>query len=195
MKKNDKNNLEEINPYHVDKLSKVPSWLIVLILKYWAAAAAVFFSAIGGLDIGFDLSEAGNDPISQMAETIKLIIFIGLFLALFMNYIVRPFVRMMNNRRSRTFRFNLINCKGFLSFILSLLYNLSLSIVLCFIIYFLGKHHLIWDPFGTTGGAGIEPFSYALCYVLVDILCILIKNLIIYIVSRVQYKKQMIQEI
>lgn len=195
MKKNDKNNVKEINPYHVDKLSKVPSWLIVLILKYWAAAAAVFFSAIGGLDIGFDMSQTSTDPISEMTKTIQLIVFIGLFLALFMNYIVRPFIRMMNNRRSRTFRFNLINCKGFLSFVLSLLYNLALSIVLCFVIYFLGKHHLIWDPFGTTGGAGIEPFTYALCYVLLDILCILIKNIIIYIVSRIQYKKQMIQEI
>ena len=36
---------EDINPYELDKLSKVPSWLIILILKYWAAAAAVFFIA------------------------------------------------------------------------------------------------------------------------------------------------------
>ena len=34
--------------------SKIPSWILITIVKYWAAAAAVFCIIIGGLDIGFD---------------------------------------------------------------------------------------------------------------------------------------------
>ena len=52
MRKKDKNEVVDIDPYKVDKLSKIPSWLIILILKYWAAAAAVFFSVIAGPDNG-----------------------------------------------------------------------------------------------------------------------------------------------
>ena len=62
-KKADQNNIDEINelnPYEVDKLSKIPSWLVIIFIKYWAAAAAVFFMAIGGLDIGVDLSQSGD---------------------------------------------------------------------------------------------------------------------------------------
>ena len=42
MSKKEKRIEEEFDPYKVDKLSKIPSWLIILVLKYWAAAAAVF---------------------------------------------------------------------------------------------------------------------------------------------------------
>ena len=51
MSKKVKDEFDGQKPYEVDKLSKFPSWLIFLLLKYWAAAAAVFFSVIGGLDI------------------------------------------------------------------------------------------------------------------------------------------------
>ena len=56
-KKKAQDDIENLNPYQVDKLSKIPSWIIIAILKYWAAAAAVFFILIGGLDIGIDFSQ------------------------------------------------------------------------------------------------------------------------------------------
>lgn len=49
MKTRGKQDIKETNPYKVDKLSRIPSWLIILVLKYWAAAAAVFFMAAVGL--------------------------------------------------------------------------------------------------------------------------------------------------
>ena len=54
MKKKADQSQKELKPYEVDKLSKIPSWIIVIFLKFWAAAAAVFFIAIGGSDIGLD---------------------------------------------------------------------------------------------------------------------------------------------
>ncbi|MDE6584476.1 MAG: hypothetical protein K2K15_03650, partial [Anaeroplasmataceae bacterium] len=62
---------KDVNPYKVDKLSRIPSWIILLILKYWAAAAAVFFMAIGGIGIGFDFSQGNlTDPYAAMADSI-----------------------------------------------------------------------------------------------------------------------------
>ena len=111
--------INDVDPYKVDKLSKVPSWLIVLILKYWAAAAAIYFIGMDTFIINW--SESANiefvDDLAKLAyeirQTIILSILFGLFLAIFSNYIVRPFVRMMYNRRNNTFRYNMVNVKGF----------------------------------------------------------------------------------
>ncbi len=182
---------EDINPYEVDKLSKVPSWLIILLLKYWAAAAAVFFIVIGGLDIGFDFTQGDYDDIAAvLAQSFVIIILIGLFMALFSNYIVRPIVRLMYNRRNNTFRYNMINVKGFKSFLLSLVYMMALSIALYFITLLLSYYGLVLDFFGRSDGQGIEPFTYAFCFIILDSLCILVKNLILMLYERIKYKRQ-----
>lgn len=195
MSKKVKDNMQEQNPYKVDKLSKIPSWLIILLLKYWAAAAAIFFSIIGGLDIGIDIGSAETDSVSAAITSIELIILIALFMALFINYLVRPVIRMMYNKRNNTYRYNMVNFKGFFSFVVCLIYHLVLSIILFFITVFLAEHHLILDLFGTTGGAGIEPFTYALCYIIVDFIFLFIKNVISDCIVRHNYKKQMTQEV
>ena len=192
--------INDVDPYKVDRLSKVPSWLIVLILKYWAAAAAIYFIGMDTFIINW--SESANiefvDDLAKLAyeirQTIILSILFGLFLAIFSNYIVRPFVRMMYNRRNNTFRYNMVNVKGFKSFLLSLLYNMPLSFLLTIIVIWLGNHGLVLDPFGTTGGKGVEPFSYALVYIIVDTFCVFVKNVILNIHQRAKYKRQMRSE-
>lgn len=183
--------LEEPKPYEVDKLSKVPSGIIILLLKYWAAAAAVFFSLIGGLDIGLDFSNNPDaTPADVAASYIKIILLLALFMTLFVNYIIRPVVKLMYNRRNNTFQYNMVNVKGILSLVLCLFYHLILSIILFFVTIFLGKHGWVLDPFGTAGGQGIEPFTYGFCYIAVDFIFLFIKNMSIYIYKRYKYKIQ-----
>ena len=192
--------INDIDPYKVDKLSKVPSWLIVLLLKYWAAAAAIYFIGMDTFVINW--SDVDNVKLSEnidivayvASQTLLLTILFGLFLAIFTNYIVRPFVRMMYNRRNNTFRYNMVNVKGFKSFILALLYNMPLSFLLTIIVVWMGYFGLVLDPFGTTGGTGVEPFSYALVYIIVDSICVLIKDVIVNIHERAKYKRQMRSE-
>lgn len=195
MSKKVKDNSQNQNPYKLDKLSKIPSWLIILLLKYWAAAAAVFFSVIGGLDIGIDFSGSQGDPVAAVATSIQIIVLLALFISLFINYIIRPFVRMMYNKRNNTYRYNMVNFKGFLSFIVCFLYHIVLSVILYFITIFLASHNLILDLFGTTGGSGIEPFTYGFCYIIVDFIFLFIKNVISDSIHRYQYKKQMNAEV
>lgn len=190
MKKRVENINEEINPYEIDKLSKIPSWLIILFLKYWAAAAAVFFSVIGGGDIGISFDDELTSPTQVLAEYIQTVIIIGLALALVTNYIVRPIVRLLYNRRNNTYKYNMVNIKGFKSFLVSICYCMFISFILCIVIVILGYYGLIFDPFGTTGGVGIEPFSYGLYFIILDALLILIKNLTVMIIERVKYNKQ-----
>ena len=181
----------EINPYEVDKLAKVPSWIKILLLKYWAAAAASFL-LFGVSELGLVLYYANDDDeVFQVETNVKLILLLGLFFAIFANYVVRVFVRLMYNRRDNTYRLNLINFKGVLSFVASLAYNLVMAILVFVLnVGVLSKYGLVLDPFGTTGGIGIEPFTVGLLYIILDGVFIIIKNIIVMIVQRVQYKIQ-----
>ena len=192
--------INDVDPYKVDKLSKIPSWLIVLILKYWAAAAAIYFIGMDTFIINWSESDSvklASDVdvmLYEISQAMILTILFGLFLAIFSNYIVRPFVRMMYNRRNNTYRYNMINVRGFKSFLLSLLYNMPLSFLLTVIVVWMGYYGLVLDPFGTTGGTGVEPFSYALVYIIVDAFFVLIKDIIVNIYQRAKYNRQMRSE-
>ena len=51
-----------------DWLSKIPAWVAVIFLKYWAAAAVVFFLTIGGLDVGLDYSTMDTMTPAQIGS-------------------------------------------------------------------------------------------------------------------------------
>ena len=190
MRKTQENNEEIINPYELDKLSKIPSWLIIIFLKYWAAAAASFLlSGLQSLGIAVT-TYAQTDEAGQAELTVKIIVMLTLFTTILMNYGVRVIVRLMYNRRNNTYRYNLINCKGFKSFIFSFIYAAVLTTIMFFITYWLSSMHMVFDPFGTTGGVGIEPFTYGLWYLIVDAVFVFIKDLIVEIRLRAIYKKQ-----
>lgn len=190
MRKNKENSEEIINPYEVDKLSKIPSWVIIIFLKYWAAAAASFL-LFGLQSLGIMVtSSAQTDEVAQVETTVKILVMLTLFTAVLMNYVVRVVVRLLYNRRNNTYRYNLINCKGFKSFILALLYSAVVTTIMFFITYWLSSIHAVFDPFGTTGGIGIEPFTYGLWYMIVDSVFVIAKDLILEIRLRTIYKRQ-----
>ncbi|MBQ6783767.1 MAG: hypothetical protein IJP63_07190 [Acholeplasmatales bacterium] len=193
MKKKKTNTDEEIEIEEQpgSKIAKIPSWILITIVKYWAAAAAVFFIIIGGSDIGFDFTEVYDDPRKILSVSGTIILLIALFSALFQNYVTKLFARALYSRRNNTRRFVVYNQKGFSAFIFYLAYCFLLGFALFFIVTYLGYKGLIFDPFGTTGGAGIEPFSYALFYVILDTLVIIIKNTVINIYQKIKYNKQM----
>ena len=193
MKKKVKDENMDINPYEVDKLSKVPSWLKLLLLKYWAAAAASFL-LFGVAELGMKVYDDTLEGAARVS--IQLVVMLGLFLAILMNYVLRPMTRLMYNRRDNTYRYNLINFKGLKSFLVALVYNLAISILICIIIVdVLSPHGLVFDPFGTTGGIGIEPFTVGFIYLFIDGIVLIIKGLIIRIYQRSKYNKQLNAEI
>lgn len=183
----------DFNPYEVDKLARVPSWLKILLLKYWAAAAACFLLfGISQLGLSLDTKSATED----VETTVKLLVLLGLFLAVFMNYVLRPFVRLMFNRRDNTYRYNMINVKGIKSFGLALVYNMIMAMIIYLVlVYILSPNGLVLDPFGTTGGIGIEPFTVGFIYLFFDAIFLIIKNLIIMAFQRAKYKKQITSNI
>ena len=190
-KTTEQNEFEEFEPYGIDKFSKIPSWITITFVKFWAAAAAVFFIIIGGLDVGLDFTDTADADIqTQLSVSLAIVVLIALFLALFMNYVVKILSRVLYSRRNNTYRFTIYNKTGFSAFLVYFGYNIVLSIILYFVVSYMGYLGLVFDPFGTTGGYGIEPFSYGLYYIVIDAVFLLIKNLCIAIYNRVSYSKQ-----
>ena len=181
--------LDDIEPYQVDKLSKIPSGVIITFMKFWAAAAAVFFILIGGLDLGLDFSKETNDIIQAYAVTVNAIILVSLFLAIILNYGVKHVAHLMLNRRNNTKKWMIINLKGFFGFLAYLVYCF-ITMTIMFLLVGVFSYYRLVPSFLDNGGIGIEPFSYGLGYIIVDGVFLVIKNYLVKLYQFLKYKKQ-----
>ena len=174
----------EINPYEVDKLSKIPSIVKIILLKYWAAAAAVFFMVISNMIISFD---EFDDSVNEWKLDFVVILLIAVGIAVLFMIAICPLVKLMNNRRDPAFRYNIFNLGG----IWNLLFYLAYSFIVSFIIYILyGLFYSLNIPLFNVFNSvryGIDPFSYGLFFLIVDGFFVLMKNIILYIYRRVNY--------
>jgi len=187
--KEELDNLDEFEPYQVDKFSKIPSGVIITFAKFWAAAAAVFFILIGGLDLGIDFSKETQDIYEDYAITVRAIIMVSLFLAILLNYGIKHLAHLMNNRRNNTKKWMVLNLKGFLGFLAYLLYCL-VTMTIMFVLVSVFSYYKLVPSFLDNGGIGIEPFSYGLGFILVDGVFLVIKNYIVKLYQYLKYKKQ-----
>ncbi len=180
MKKEKNFDENDFNPYKSDALAKMPSWIKILLLKYWVAAAAFFFFLIG-------------NPITQGMTNLSVMldytyIFLGLGLGLLNDIIVRNIVRFMKNSKDDTFRYNLINFRGVLSFFANLLYAYILLIPCIFICSAMSEKGIFINFLSVKGG--MDPLTFAFIFCVLDVIIIFIKDLIIYIYKNVKYNKR-----
>ncbi|RIA77805.1 hypothetical protein EI71_00781 [Anaeroplasma bactoclasticum] len=178
----------EIEPYQVDKFSKIPSGVIITFAKFWAAAAAVFFILIGGLDLGIDFSKETQDIYEDYAITIKAIILVSLFLAILLNYGIKHLAHLMNNRRNNTKKWMVLNLKGFFGFLAYLVYCI-VTMIIMFVLVSLFSYYKLVPSFLDNGGIGIEPFSYGLGFILVDGVFLVIKNYLVKLYQYLRYRR------
>lgn len=180
--------LGEIEPYQVDKLSKIPSGIILTFAKFWAAAAAVFFILIGGIDLGIDFSKAQGDLIKEYEMTFRAIILVSLFLAILLNYGIKHLAHLMNNRRNNTKKWMILNLKGFLGFLAYFLYCI-ITMAIMFVLVGVFSYFKLVPSFLDNGGIGIEPFTYGLGFIVVDGIFLAIKNGFVKLYQYLKYRR------
>ncbi len=187
----DKQLQDSTNPYKSDFLSKIPSWLKILILKYWAAAAAVFFVGIGGDFLGLDWSKINDANAGWLAIDLGIRFFtlLTLFLALVMNYIVKMFALMFHNSRENCKKYLFVSRKGFLGFLMNIGYNLLIMFPIFFTTVLIAKYNLLPSIFGNDTNWGLEPFSMGLFYIFYDFIFLFIKNVIVHLYKVHRVKK------
>ena len=178
MKKNN-----EFNPYASDKLSKIPLWIKVVFLKYWVAAAALFFFGIGNPIL---ITEGVTYTIDMY---LPLYLILSLGLGIFVDLIYRPIVNLMDSPQQSTKKYNLINKKGISSLLLNLLYSFIIMIPMVTILVFLARHNVNLDFLNNTDNkAAIEPFTGGFVYLFLDFIVVSIKNVIVTIYKNHKFK-------
>ncbi len=124
-------------------------------------------------------------------QAFNLFLFLGLGFALFNEYIVKNFIKLMDDGSHKIYRFNLINKTGVLSFILNLVYGFAIMFPMISILVFLAKHNLTLDLLNPVGQkAAIEPFTGGFVYLILDCIVVSVKNLIDILIRNRKYKVQ-----
>ncbi len=84
------------NAYKEDKLAKIPTWIKIILLKYWVACAAFYFWIMGGNFLWFR-----NDDY-HFDTTLKIIAICSLGYAIFKEYIEKNIIRYMRTSVNET---------------------------------------------------------------------------------------------
>ncbi len=178
--------INEYNPYEVDKLSKIPSVIKIIFLKYWAAAAAVFFMVVSNFIV--DFSTFDEAEVDNYKLDFVVILLIALGLAVLFIAAICPLVKLMNNRRNPTYKYNIFNLGGLWNLLFYLVYMFIVSFIVYMIYAFTFSAGLRLPNLFSEINYGIDPFTYGIFFIIVDGIFVLLKNLILYIYQRVYYQ-------
>ena len=153
---------KDLDPYKIDKLAGLPSWLVVFLLKWWFAGAIYYFAWMGI----FAISEDGSTEA----------LIGGVILGACMDILVNRIIRFIEREDGANEKFILIRTKKFHSFVLNMIYCVLVSF---FITFGIGNLvGLVAKLFGHTGEIGLEPISFGLMFFGIDWVCLKIKHLI-----------------
>lgn len=175
--KNVKSNGKEkqFDPYKIDRLSAVPTWIKACVIKWWFAGL-VCYLIMWGLAI--------RDGLDR-------VVLCGLALGLIVDILVNPLFKYMESDRREYDNYMMFPFpfKAFWTFFTNLIYYVF---VMCFVtLLYGGINELINLIFSTNQHVyvGVEPLLFGVLAVLVDMAFIGIKDLIVYLVKKSKKKE------
>ena len=158
-----KNSSKEFNPYRTDFLARVPAFIKALLLKWWFAGLVCFFVNFG---LGLYIS-----------ATEDLVLLDGVFLGIFVDVLVNPLFRFMESDKREYNNYMLFPfpLKAYWTFFTNILYYIGISWAVNFVYLFINELMFSFP---------IEPLSWALIVVAVDMIFIGIKDLVVHLVKK-----------
>lgn len=155
---------EEIRKYTSATKYTLPQWAKMLLIKFWFAGAVCFFF-IWGLGI-------------YMADVLDMLFVTGIAMGVVTDLLTNNALRFMEKTRGENERFIMVTKRGYVSFILNILYS-------CFVLFF------VYTLYSFINGAiasatnqpdrvvlGVEPILFGVFYLAFDLLFIEIKHFI-----------------
>lgn len=167
---------EQRDPYKMGFLSRVPSWLKALFIKFWFNGAVCFFFYWG---LGIYLTHVWD-----------LILVMGVAMGIITDIIVNNLFRFMQSDEREYDKWMLTPSKKFWTFFVNILY--AGAVMLAVVYTYEGINILVNAAQGkpdTNVALGVEPFLFGLLYLIYDLAVIWIKNLIVWIVRKAKSKK------
>ena len=157
-----KNSSKEFNPYRTDFLARVPAFIKALLIKWWFAGLVCFL-----VNFGLGL---------YVSATSDLVLLDGVFLGVFVDVLVNPLFRFMESDKREYNNYMLFPfpLKAYWTFFTNILYYIGIAWAVNFVYLFINE--LMFS-------LPIEPLSWALIVVAVDMIFIGIKDFIVYLVK------------
>ena len=158
-----KNSSKEFNPYRTDFLARVPAFIKALLLKWWFSGLVCFL-----VNFGLGL---------YVSATSDLVLLDGVFLGVFVDVLVNPLFRFMESDKREYNNYMLFPfpLKAYWTFFTNILYYIGVAWAVNFVYLFINE--LMFS-------LPIEPLSWALVVVAVDMIFIGIKDLVVHLVKK-----------
>lgn len=167
---------EELKQYESGVLSKIPSWLKALFIKFWFNGAACFFFMWG---LGIYVTNYWN-----------LLFVVGLALGVITDLLVNNIFRFTADQEHENDKWMIFPKKKFWTLFANIAY--AYAILACVVLLYSGINALFGD--GDEIVLGVEPFLFGLFYLLFDMAVISIKNLISNAIAKSKQKSANEQE-
>ena len=150
---------DQPDPYKIDKLAMIPAWVKAAFIKFWVAGAICYFFLFSFL-------------LSSFAALDK-IVFTGIILGIIFDLIVNPMMLYFESEKLEYHPYILLPYSA--KKLWTLLINVPVGILIVWLIN-LGYSILI-PNIGIING--VEPISFGLMYLIIDMAIVSIRNLII----------------
>lgn len=169
---------KEFNPYKLDRLSRVPTWIKAILIKWWFAGLVCYLIGMG---LG---SVIQNDENRTLLTGVVL----GLVVDLFVNPALRYF--QSSDKEYNAYMMFPFPFKKYWTLFTNMLYYVLVALVVNYC--YMGLNMLIDVISGTSGNihVGVEPLLYGVFFIIVDMAFIGIKDLIVFLVKKTKKNKE-----
>ena len=153
---------KEFNPYRTDFLSRIPTFLKALFIKWWFAGVVCFF-----VNMGLGIYIAPMD----------LVILDGIVLGLVVEVLVNTLFRFMESdkREYNDYMMFPFPFKAYWTFFTNVLYYVVIAVITNFVYLFINEFMFSFN---------VEPLSWALIVLVIDMIFIGIKDLVVHLVGK-----------
>lgn len=180
-----KKSAKEFNPYKLDRLSRIPTWIKAFFIKFWFAGMVCYLTQFG---LGMIITNDEN----RMLLT-------GVVLGIVVDVLVNPALRYFQSSEHEYDNYMMFPFpfKKFWTFFTNIVYYVVVAIT---VMYMYRGLNFVVDAIKGTPDAmnihvGIEPLLYGVFCFGADMAFIGIKDLIVYLVKRKKLKKAEAQAI
>lgn len=157
-----KDSNKEFNPYRTDFLARVPAFIKALFVKWWFAGMVCFFRKYG---------------FGRLRFPADLMLLDGIVLGLVVDVLVNPLFRFMetDKREYNNFMMFPFPFKAYWTFFTNVLYYVGIAVITNYVYFFINEFMF---------SLSIEPLSWALIVVVIDMIFIGIKDLVVHLVRK-----------
>lgn len=164
---------QKFNPYKIDKLAKIPTWIKVFFVKFWIAGAICYFCLWG---LG-----------AQVYDILDRLVLTAVITGVIVDFMVNPAFLYFESDKKEFHKYMLIPVSA--KKLWSLPINIIVSIVEVLIIFWIYSsinilYNNIYNKPDDYIFLGVEPILYGLLFLLIDMGIISIKNLLVKVIKK-----------